>query len=892
MADILIQQQDTLNEKSDTQKFWLAVLRDILGVSNPEEYIDFEKRVEIDRVKFIDAYIPSTGIIIEQKSPGKDLDAAFLQAKAYYDWLPYHERGRHIITSDFDTFRVYDMDTPKAPPEVLTREELSPQNLAFLINRKAPTPRELREEQISIAAGKLSRRLYDALSAKYAKPVGTYTPYKLNLFCVRIVFLLYAEDSGLFGKRQFHDYLAHRTNMARSALIELFTVLNTELPDRSPYLDDELAAFPYANGGLFNMSLDFPQLDDEILHIILDEMSAGFDWSEISPPIFGAIFENILGDESRKDQGIHYTSLENIHRVIDPLFLDDLNAELSIIMSAHPSENRTQRLTAFQEKLASLRFLDPACGSGNFLTESFLSLRRMENKILRELPPDTPVKVSIGQFYGIEANDFAAAVSRTALWISNNQMWRELKRGNPLPLEDYNNIKCDTAMGLLPGLDEGWTNPGWNVPHEDMLYIMGNPPFLGYPQQTPKQKDEVKEFFGQAKSDYVACWFWKAAEYLTQDPRAKAAFVATNSIIQGEQPACVFGKIRERFPVKIEFAYQPFVWKNELPDPSKMAHVHVVIIAFSTNPPEVKRLYTPEGVKLVENINYYLADGPDEDFVVPARKAVSENAPRMTLGNIPRDGGNLIIEGEEYKKFIKREPEAKKFIRRYMGSYEFINNIPRYCLWLVDAEPQEMRKIRTVYKRVQAVRAFRLASEREGTKKAAKTSWLFAEIRQPEGHYIAIPEVSSQRRYYIPIAWLSPETISGHLYTIPDATLYDFGVLTSRVHMAWMRRVGGRLRNDYSYSNTLVYNTFPWPSPSPKLRRRIEQSAQAVLTAREAHPGSSFADLYDDSSMPADLRKAHQQNDAAVCRAYGWSASISENEIVNALFRLYHELTR
>ena len=604
------------------------------------------------------------------------------------------------------------MDTPKAPPEILTYNELSHENLAFLVNKKAPTPKELREESISVSAGKLARKLYDALKAKYSQPFGTYTPYKLNLFCVRIVFLLYAEDSGLFRKRQFHDYLLPRSNMARSALIELFSVLSTELPDRSPYLDDDLAAFPYVNGGLFEMSLDFPQLDNDILHIILNEMSEGFDWSEISPPIFGAIFENILGEESsRRTEGIHYTSLENIHRVIDPLFLDDLNAELARIMSSPKSEDISAKLLAFQEKLASLRFLDPACGSGNFLTESFLSLRRLENKILHELPPDSPVKVSIRQFYGIDVNDFAIAIARTALWISSNQMWKQLKRGNPLPLIQYDNIKLGSAMDTLPGMAfPGWENPGWNVPHPDgMLYIMGNPPFLGYSQQTRRQKEEVKEFFGQAKSDYVACWFRIAAERLHSDTRIKAAFVATNSIVQGEQPAYVFGKICERFPVKIDFAHQPFVWENEMHDAENTAHVHVVVIGFSTCPPKMRKLYTSEGLRLVENINFYLAEGPDEDIAYPTKTPVTENIPRMILGNLPRDGGNLIIEGKDYDDFVKREPGAVKYIKRYMMSNEFINNITRYCLWLVDAEPAEIRKMPLVYERVKAVKAFRLA---------------------------------------------------------------------------------------------------------------------------------------------------------------------------------------
>ena len=543
----------------------------------------------------------------------------------------------------------------------------------------------------------------------------------------------------------------------------------------------------------------------------------------------------------------------------------------------------------------------------------------MENKILRELPPDSPVKVSIKQFYGIEYNHFAVAVSRTALWISSNQMWKQLKRGNPLPLEDYDNIKKGDAMATLPEIDaKGWPEPGWEVPHDDMLYIMGNPPFLGYSQQTKAQKDEVKLYFGRAKSDYVACWFWKAAEML-RDTRIKAAFVATNSIVQGEQPAYVFKPLRERFGIKIEFAHQAFVWTNEMAEKDNAAHVHVVVIGFSTCPPKMRKLYTPEGMRLVENINFYLADGPDEDVAEPTKTAITEGAPQMMLGNLPRDGGNLIIKSEDYADFLKREPKAAKYIKRYMMGDDFINNKLRYCLWLVGAEPDEIRSMPQVYKRVEAVKAFRLASDRPATKKAAKTSWLFDERRYSGGNYVAIPQVSSERRAYIPMGWLDESVIPGDtLHIIPGATLYDFGVLTSRVHMAWMRRVCGRLEMRYRYSNTIVYNTFCWPEAlgargegvgargqrvgvrgqgvgtrglNPKHYTRICETAQGILDARANHPGTSFAGLYDEAVMPPELRSAHERNDAAVCRAYGWAEDISEDEIVRRLFVLYHELS-
>ena len=891
--------QDTFNEKSDTQKFWLTLIRDVFGVINPEIYIEFEKRVLIENVGFIDAYVPSTGVVIEQKSPGKDLAAAFEQAKRYYDWLPVSQRGQYIITCDFITLNVHDMETPTAPPTVIPVSELSRDKIDFLLTPGETLPLEV---AVSVKAGQHVKALYesllDALPEAITKLDHSSKQYRdaidnINIFCVRIVFLLYAEDSGLFRKHQFHDYIKDCGSKTTEALRTLFTVLNTKIPDRSPYLSEELKAFAFVNGGLFQKEAEFPQLSDDALHILIHDMSESFNWAGISPTIFGSIFESTINEDTRKTEGIHYTSTANIHKVIDPLFLDELNAKLDGLI-AHPE---VSSLIAFQDKLAALRFLDPACGSGNFLTESFIHLRRIENKVLAALPENCrpPVKVSITQFHGIEAHDFAVNVAKTALWISDHQLWKETETIAPshkpyLPLKDYDHIKEGSAMDELPNL--GWKLPGWNIPHDDMLYIMGNPPFLGYPQQTPIQKEEVRGFFGKAKSDYVSCWFWKAAECVNRDKRTKAAFVATNSIVQGEQPAYVFKVILKRFPIKIEFAYQAFAWKNELPDPSEMAHVHVVVIAFSTCPPETRKLYTSEGVREVENINFYLEEGPDEDIAEPTKEAITADAPAMILGNFPKDGGNLIIKGEDYADFLKRDPGAEKFIRPFMMGEDFIKRSPRYCLWLVGADPDEIRRCPQVYKRVKAVEEFRLSRTSPTTKKLAKTPTLFESRRSSETHYIAVPRITSEERAYIPMDWMPPEVIPGDsLYMLPGATLYHFGVLTSRVHMAWMRRVGGRLEMRYRYSNILVYNTFAWPSPSPKQRARIEGTAQAILDARANHPGTSFAGLYDDSLMPEDLRRAHEKNDAAVCGAYGWDKDISEDEIVRRLFVLYHELS-
>ena len=888
-----------INEKSYTQVFWLTLIRDKFGVINPEDYIEFEKRVEIEHVKFIDAYVPSTGTIIEQKSPGKNLDDAFTQAKNYHDWLPLSQRGRYIITCDFNTLHIHDMENPTKPPEIIPADMASRDNLSFLLTPGETLPLAV---AISIKAGELAKSLYDSMlgslhdvfpKSSRKSPEYEKARKNINVFCVRLVFLLYAEDSGLFAKSQFHDYLKPRAIMARDALAKLFAVLNTDIPDRDPFLGQELKAFPHVNGGLFKETVDFPQLSADELHIIIHDMAEGFNWSGISPAIFGAIFEATLNDETRKEGGIHYTSTASIHKLIDPLFLDELNETLAEILAEPQSDARTLKLLAFQEKLAALRFLDPACESGNFLTESFISLRRIENRLLAAIPEGKrpSAKTAITQFHGIELHDFAVNIARTALWISDHQMWKETQpitnaEKPPLPLKDYDYIKEGSAMDELP--NEGWKLGGWKIPHEDMLYIMGNPPFIGRAKQTSRQKEEVREIFGNGEIDYLSCWFAKASEYV-QDKRTKAAFVATNSLVQGEQVAYVFKPLRDRWGIKIDFAHQPFVWKNELPDPTKMAHVHVAVVCISTCPPAKRRLYSSDGTcRLVDNINFYLAEGPDEDIAERTSRPICPGAPAMTAGNMPADKGNLIINAEDYADFIRREPRAARYIKRFMMGYEFINNIPRYCLWLVGATSQEIRDMPLVYKRVKACREIRLKSSQ---KRLADTPHLFREQMNP-AHYVAVPEVSSENRYYVPLGWLDDSVIPGKgLRIIPDATLYDFGVLTSRVHMAWMRRVGGRLGMSYRYSVEMVYNTFPWPEPGVKGRARIEGAAQGILDARAESEGCSFAAMYDDTVMPVELRRAHERNDEAVCRAYGWPGDIGEEEIVRGLFGMYHEIT-
>ena len=908
---------DRGNEKSDTQIFWLELLRDVLGLQQPETFIEFEKKVELSHISFIDAYIPSTGIIIEQKSSDVNLDASakqsdgtyatpFEQAKRYYDWLPASQKGRYIIVCNFRELRIHDMETPKAEPEVILIQNIERERhkLSFIVDKNAGSPKEIREVEISIRAGELVGKLYDSLIKRYVNPKDKYSQRCLNIFCVRIVFLLYAEDSNLFRKAQFHDYLKARELTARDALRKLFDVLSQKKEDRDPYLEHGLKDFPYVNGGLFaEKDIELPQLDGEPLRIILDEMSEGFDWKDISPTIFGAVFESTLNPETRHTGGMHYTSTENIHKVIDPLFLDKLTEEAETLIKTPASSSRTKKLREFQKRISRIIFFDPACGSGNFLTESYLSLRRLENRIISELSTgqitfafskkETPVQISISQFYGIEINDFAVSVARTALWIAEAQMWNETASivqllDDPLPLKSFNHIIEDNALRL-----------DWNtlLPPEGELYIMGNPPFLGYSIQNREQKQDMlhvyldehgKAYKTAGKVDYVAGWYFKASE-LMQKRKLKAAFVSTNSITQGEQISYVFKMMHERFGITVDFAHQSFVWNSEAQDKAK---VHVVVIGLVKKEDDdgnLKRLYTPEGLRRVDCINFYLIRGAVV-FAVPEQKALSPDAPPMMTGNRAADGGHLLINTqEEYEKFIRREPEAAKYIKRYMMGYEFINNVNRYCLWMVDISPQEIKDMPLIHERVKLCREDRLKGAADRVK-LADTPHLFRETRNPK-RYLVIPKTSSENRFYIPIGWLDDSVIPGDgLRIIPDATLYHFGILTSRVHMAWMRRVCGRLEMRYSYSKTIVYNTFAWPSPTEKQRSRIESAAQKILDARALYPESSFAALYDDASMPVELRKAHRENDDAVCEAYGWKRNISEEDIVTRLFEMYYAL--
>ncbi len=897
-------------EKGESQLFWLSLLRNVLGVEKPEEFIEFEEKVKIDNTSFIDGHIHATHVIIEQKSIDKDLrkgvkqsDGSFLtpfqQAKRYSIELPYTERPRWIVACNFKEFLIYDMQKPTGEPESLLLKDLPKEyyRLKFLVD--TGNDQIKKEMEVSVKAGEIVGLLYDELLKQYKNPENKETLKSLNALCVRLVFCLYAEDSGLFGEHlKFHDYLkSYAVKDVRRALIDLFKVLDTKIEERDPYLDDMLASFPYVNGGLFaDENIEIPNFNEKIVNLLLRNASEDFDWSEISPTIFGAVFESTLNPETRRSGGMHYTSIENIHKVIDPLFLNDLNEEFDEIKDIKVEKTRLKRLEEFRTKLASLTFLDPACGSGNFLTETYLSLRRLENKALAikyngqiAYGFDDLIKVSIAQFYGIEINDFAVTVAKTALWIAESQMMKETEeivhvQLDFLPLKTYANIVEANALRL------DWKSV---VPKDRLIYIMGNPPFVGARLMSPEQKSDLLSVFGDkwknaGNLDYVACWYKKCTE-LIKGSTIRVALVSTNSVSQGESVANLWKPLFAD-GVHIDFAHRTFRWDSEA---SIKAHVHCVIIGFSTAPNiKPKVIYSADRPQIAKNINAYLINA-DNVFVESRNKPIC-NVPSIGIGNKPIDGGNYLFSEEQKNEFIKKEPLSAKWFRPWIGSDEFINRYFRYCLWLGECPPNELRKMPECMKRVQAVKEYRLASPSAGTIKLANTPTRFHVENMPKGNYIVIPEVSSEKRRYVPMGFLSPDILCSNLVKIvPNATLYHFGVLTSNVHMAWMRAVCGRLKSDYRYSKDIVYNNFPWPTPTEEQKTKIEQTAQEILDARALYPDSSLADLYDELTMPVELRRAHQHNDKAVMQAYGfWGKLNSESECVAELMKMYQELTK
>lgn len=893
----------------------MALLQRVYGVAEPEKYISFEKTVNVDDVKtgktttkYIDGYISATRVLIEQKGMKIDLNkgeiqsdgsllSPYQQARRYGGYLPANQQPRWIVVCNFKEFCIHDMNRPNDTPEILLLSDLEKEytRLNFLIDTGNEHIRK--EMEISLQAGELVGVLYDALLKQYVDPDSEETLKSLNALCVRLVFCLYAEDAGIFGKKgMFHDYLlSHRTE-DRRALINLFRVFDQKPEQRDPYLDADLAAFPYVNGGLFaNENIEIPRLGDAIIDLLLNRASENFDWSAISPTIFGAVFESTLNPQTRRSGGMHYTSIENIHKVIDSLFLNELKTEFAEIEAVTVERTRNARLRVFQQKLAGLKFLDPACGSGNFLTETYLSLRRLENEVISllhkgqiVLDMDNPIQVSISQFYGIEINDFAVTVAKTALWIAESQMMKETENVVHMAL-DFLPLKTNAYIVEGNALRLDWETV---VPKAQLSYIMGNPPFVGARLMDASQKSDVNLIFDGWKNagnlDYVCCWYKKAAD-LMRETEIRCALVSTNSVSQGESVANLWKPLFES-GIHIDFAYRTFRWDSEA---KIKAHVHCVIIGFSVAPNHRgKILYFGDRAQNVQNINGYLLDAGN--VFVENRKKPLCSVPEMVFGSTPIDDGNLIIEADELQEFLTKEPLAQKYIRQLLGAKEFINGLKRYCLWLVDANPQELRKMPLVMARIEAVREMRSNSKRDATRKLMNIPYLFGEIRQPmEGKYLVLPLTSSEKRRYVPIAFVSSEIIATNLVQmIPSAELFHFGILTSNVFMAWMRAICGRLKSDYRITATNVYNNFPWPTPTEAQQAKVEQTAQAILDARNLYSDCSLADLYDEVTMPPELRKAHQANDKAVMQAYGfWGRLNTETACVAELMRMYQKLT-
>ncbi len=938
------------SEKGEDQQFWNSLLRDVLGVADVEQCIKYQVPVPMKgTTKFLDAWIPETRVLIEHKSRGVNLDAPqaghggltpYDQAAEYDAARPFDEKARWIVTCNFDEFRIYDRAKPLAPPLTLKLGNLPKEayRLAFLVNPKEKAID--RELEISVQAGRIVGEIYDALLEQYdnvhvehVDHVELATPPQsstrstcstrinesclaaLNRLCVRLVFCLYAEDAGIFPKDCFRRLIeATPAPFLRERLIRLFQTLDTPTDKRNPYLDAELCAFPYTNGGLFHNAAesDIPPITDDLRQLLIG--ASQFDWRDITPTIFGALFESTLNPVTRRAGGMSYTSVENIHKVIDPLFLNDLTRRVNECIALPPAPSRNRRLLALQTEMASKTFLDPACGSGNFLTETYICLRRLENRIIAalqqgqgELDLGISIKVSITQFFGLEINDFAVAVAKTALWIAESQMMEETaeilhREPNYLPLKDNANIvECNALRTDWPRTD----------------YIIGNPPFVGARMmaQGSEQKKDIETLFGDIKDvqdlDYVCGWYKKAA---TTD--AFCAFVSTNSICQGESVAAMWKPMFERAGTVIDFAHLTFRWDNEAFD---KAHVHCVIIGFHCNQellslrgdsesrslgedsrksPSLSNSKTPSSeskfifdngrVIPTSHINAYLLPAPDV-FIENRGGVKTPGLDAMSKGSQPTDGGNLILSPVERDEIIAKWPDAASFILRYIGADDYINNIFRYCLWLVGVAPNRYRHIAPIMERLARVAEMRLRSPTKSVQRDAEKPMLFTQIRQPKTDYLVVPEVSSERRKYIPIGLIKPDVIvSNMLYVIPNASPYLFGVLISIVHMAWMRVVAGRLKSDYRYTPA-VYNNFPWPDlcVSASLREKITTTAQAILDARARYPESSLADLYDPLTMPPDLRAAHEANDRAVLAAYGLAPDTPEPEIVAHLFKLY-----
>ena len=924
---------NTQNEEADAKPF-LVEFFNVFGVSR-KKVATFEERVmKLDEHDgYIDLFWKGT-LVIEMKSRGKNLDKAFTQAKEYLHGIKQHELPKYILVSDFDIIRLHDLEETKVIEFKLKDFVNNIQHFGFIAGYQKRTYKE--QDPVNIKAAELMGKLHDRL-----KEIG-YEGHPLEIYLVRILFLLFAEDTTIFEKQQFQEFVEQRTSEDGSDLAaklqELFQVLNTPIEKRFKNLDEQLNAFPYVNGKLFEEILPSASFDSKMRQSLLE--CCYLDWSKISPAIFGSMFQSVMNPTERRNLGAHYTSEKNILKLIKPLFLDELWQEFDTI------KTNKNKLPEFHKKLSQLKFLDPECGCGNFLVITYRELRLLEIEVLRALNKNGTgvldvreiILLDVDMMHGIEYEEFPARIAEVAMWLIDHQMnmaisnefgqyfvrlplkkaakiihgnalttdWQSLlnpvntiniiaKHANIFlveePTAEYRTLNVQTETieihkGKSPAMAE----------ESKFDYIIGNPPFIGSKIMTQSQRDSVVREFdhvqGSGVLDYVTAWYIKAAKYI-QGTRTKVAFVSTNSIVQGEQTSILWGQMLHKYNIKIHFAHRTFKWSNEA---KGNAAVYCVIIGFAGFDTPNKSIFEYEDIKgeaheiKAKNINPYLVDA--KDLLIEKKSNPICNVPKMSFGNMPLDGGHLLLTDEEKKEFLKREPDAKKFIKPLISAFEFLNGEKRWCLWLINAEPSELKRLPEVLKRVELVKKFRLVSVAPSTQKFSTSPTLFRDRNQPST-YILVPSTTSENRKYIPVGFFGKNDIANNsCHIVPNGTLFHFGILTSEMHMAWVRSICGRLESRFRYSKDIVYNNFPWPQDLPKQKiQGVEKLAQQVLKVRERYPDSSLADLYDPLTMPTDLVHAHQELDKFVDSCYRHLPFSSEAKRMEFLFELYEKYT-
>lgn len=892
---------DTHNEEADAKPF-LVEFFNVFGI-NRKKFASFEHRVK--KLDEKDGYIDllwKGNILIEMKSRGKNLDKAYQQARDYLHGLKQHELPKYILISDFEIFKLYDLEEEKTIEFKLNELISNVHHLGYLLGYQKKVYKE--QDPANIKAAELMGKLHDRL-----EEIG-YEGHPLEVYLVRILFCLFAEDTTIFNKQQFQDYIEQRTSEDGSDLAaklqELFQILNTSKEKRFKNLDEQLADFPYVNGKLFEESLPTASFDSKMRQALLD--CCYTDWSKISPAIFGSMFQSVMNPKERRNLGAHYTSEANILKLIKPLFLDELWKEFETIKS------NKNKLPEFHKKISTLKFLDPACGCGNFLVITYRELRLLEIEILRTLYKSSQgvldvreiIWLDVDMMYGIEYEEFPARIAEVAMWLIDHQMNMLISNEFGqyfvrLPLKKAANIVQGDALQIdwktlvQPDLKDLWNKV--DIENFNYSYILGNPPFSGSKKMQKYQRDEVVKQFDNAEGsgvlDYVTGWYIKAAKYI-QSTKIKVAFVSTNSIVQGEQTSILWGQMLNKYIIKIHFAHRTFKWSNEA---KGNAAVYCVIVGFANYNTNNKSIFEYEDIKgvaheiKVKNINPYLVDAKDI-FITKKRKPIC-SVPEISFGSMPNDGGNFIFTDEEKREFIHVEPNSAKFIKPLISAYEFLNGHNRWCLWLKDANPNELKENKEIFNRIEKVRKLRAESNRQATQKLALFPALFGEDRQPKGEYILIPRHSSENRKYIPLGFFNSDSIaSDSCLFIEKANLYHFGNLMSRMHMTWVKYICGRIKSDFRYSNEMVYNNYPWPeNPTDKQIKAIETASQKVLDARLEFPKSSLSDLYDPLSMPAVLIKAHNELDKAVDLAYRPQSFTGEANRMVFLFELYEKYT-